>query len=244
MDKKALLVSLLAVVLSFAGGFLLANSINRKELNTLRTENERLKSNNAEAGSSSLSPGEIDAKIAEADSQPENFPYQKNLGIALYQYAAMKQDPDVLRKALPVLDRAASLNKDDVAVLTALGNAHFDIGYLEKDNGNFQRAREVYARVLKVKPDSAEVQTDLGLTYFLQDPQDLDAAVAELKKAIATDPKQEKALQFLVQALVKQNKTAEATQYLDRLKAAAPSDPSVAELATLIEKAKQQPAAK
>jgi hypothetical protein len=82
MDKKSLLISLAAILLSFAGGFLLANSINRREMNNLRGENERLKADNSNSDKNELSNDEIDAKIAEADKDPDTLQYQKNLGTA------------------------------------------------------------------------------------------------------------------------------------------------------------------
>ncbi|HEX2639204.1 MAG TPA: tetratricopeptide repeat protein [Pyrinomonadaceae bacterium] len=244
MDKKSLLISLAAILLSFAGGFLLANSINRREMNNLRGENERLKADNSNSDKNELSNDEIDAKIAEADKDPSNIQYQKNLGTALYQYAAMKQDAELLQKSIRLLERAASLDKNDRAILVSLGNAYFDVGYYSKKNEGFEKAREAYRRALEVKADDAEVRTDFGLTYFLHDPPDVDSAVMEFRKALEVDPRHIKTLQFLTQALVKQNKPGAAEEYLERLKKADPSDASIKELAALIQNAKQQSAPK
>jgi hypothetical protein len=57
-----------------------------------------------------LSDEEIDAKIAEADSNPENLQFQKGLGVALYRYGAMRQDVAVIDKALKILERAHQLD--------------------------------------------------------------------------------------------------------------------------------------
>ena len=196
MDKKSLLISLAAILLSFAGGFLLANSLNRREMNNLRGENERLKADNSNSSGNELSNDEIDAKIAEADKDPDNLQYQKNLGTALYQYAAMKQDAELLQKSIRLLERAASLDKNDRAILISLGNAYFDVGYYSKKNEGFEKAREAYRRALEVKADDAEVRTDFGLTYFLHDPPDTDSAVMEFRKALEVDPRHIKTLQF------------------------------------------------
>ena len=88
-------------------GTLLANSINRREMNNLRGENERLRVDNSNSSGNELSNDEIDAKIAEADKDPNNLQYQKNLGTALYQYATMKQDAELLQKSIRLLERAA-----------------------------------------------------------------------------------------------------------------------------------------
>src|SRR6266700_928785 len=120
MDKKFLLVSFLAIAASFIGGFFIANALNRGELNTLRAENEKMRSASPERpdvqDDASISDNELHAKIAEADRSPENFEYQKNLGLALYKYAAIKRDDSLLKESARILDRATKLKKDDFDV--------------------------------------------------------------------------------------------------------------------------------
>ena len=152
----------------------------------------------------------------------------------------MKQDAELLQKSIRLLERAASLDENDRAILVSLGNAYFDVGYYSKKNEGFEKAREAYRRALEIKPDDAEVRTDFGLTYFLHDPPDMDSAVMEFRKALEVDPRHIKTLQFVTQALVKQNKPGVAEEYLERLKKADPSDASIKELAALIQNAKQQ----
>lgn len=235
MDKKFVWLSLAAVAISFAGGFLLANALNRTELTEVRSENERLKTIAASAdqtGSpSELTPDEIRARIAEADGNPGNFQFQKNLGLALYRYAAMKKDTDLLAEAARLLGRASDLKKDDRAVTIGLGNAYFDIGYFKKDNSSFERSREFYLKALETKPVDVETRTDLGLTYFLQEPPDDDRAMTEFQKALADDPKHEKTLQFTIQALLRQKKVEEAGSYLARLREVNPANETLGALA-------------
>jgi hypothetical protein len=47
MNRKSFWISIVAVVISFAGGFILANALNRSEVETLRAENSRLKTDSA-----------------------------------------------------------------------------------------------------------------------------------------------------------------------------------------------------
>lgn len=234
MDKKFVWLSLAAVAISFAGGFLLANALNRTELTTVRSENERLRSAASpdQTGSpSELTPDEIRARIAEADSNPDNFQFQKSLGLALYRYAAMKKDTDLLGEAARLLGRASALKKDDRAVTIGLGNAYFDIGYFKKDNASFERSREFYLQALETRPDDVETLTDLGLTYFLQEPPDDERAMTEFQKAIAADPKHEKTLQFMIQALLRQKKVEEAGSLLARLREVNPANETLPALA-------------
>src|SRR4029079_7426476 len=119
MPKRVVWLSLAAVILSFVGGFFLANSMNRKELESLRAENERRKASpeSAADGSPDLSNDEIRAKIAEADRNPSNLAFQKNLGLALYRYATLKKDADLLAESARLLERAAALDPKDFEVL-------------------------------------------------------------------------------------------------------------------------------
>ncbi len=136
MKGKVFWLSIVAVIVSFAGGFLVANALNRSEINQLHAENGRLTTNAAEAKQtetdSTLSVDEIRARIAEADKNPGDAAFQKNLGLALYQYGAMKKDSDTLAEAIRLLSRAHDSNPKDYDVLTTLGNANFDIGYFKK----------------------------------------------------------------------------------------------------------------
>ncbi len=233
MDKRFLWLSLAAVAISFAGGFLLANALNRAELTALRSENERLKTDPSASGpnEAELTAEEIRSKISEADSNPGNFQFQKTLGLGLYRYAAMKKDTDLLSEAARLLDRASELQKEDHDVLIGLGNAYFDIGYFKKDNASFERSREFYQKALQKKPDDAETRTDLGLTYFLQEPPDDDKALTEFRKSLSIDPKHEKTLQFTIQTLLRQKKIEEAGTLLARLREVNPANETLAALA-------------
>lgn len=110
MNKKALALSLIAVFISFLGGFLLANALNKNELNTLRGDNEKLKNSpNIETQNSSeitLSDEELRRKISEADQNPVNIVVQRGLGLALYRYASIKQDTEILSDVARLLMRS------------------------------------------------------------------------------------------------------------------------------------------
>jgi len=79
-----------------------------------------------------------------------------------------------------------------------------------------------------------DVRTDLGLTYFLYEPPDLETAIAEFKRSLSVDPNHEKTLEFLIQALTKQQKPDEARQYLAKLKSAHPDSEAITGLSSLI----------
>ena len=222
MNKKIFWLAVVAVLASFAGGFLLANSLNRKELSALRAENDSLQKAMSEAAQNdddeSLSDEEIRRRIDEADKNPTNIAFQKNLGLALYNYAAMKQNPALLREVSRLVTRVYQTDANDYEAVTTLGNINLALGFYEKNNENFVKAREFYKKALEKKADDADVRTDLGLTFLLANPPENDAAIAEFERALKINAKNEKTLQGLIEALENQDKKEEAEKYAARLR--------------------------
>lgn len=232
MNSKFIWLSVVAVVISFIGGFLLANALNRSEMDVLRAENGRLKNAQTAGANDDLTEDEIRQRIAEADQNPTNFSFQKSLGLALYRYGVMKQDTGRLEEVARILQRAYELNPKDYEVLVALGNLYFDLGYFKKENDKFQKAREYYDLALKLRPGDVDVRTDLGIAYFLENPPQNVKAIAEFERSLQENPKHQKTLQFLIQALIKEGKKAEAENYLERLKEIDPNTPTLSEMET------------
>lgn len=243
MNSKAIQLSIVAVVISFIGGFFLANALNKNELETLRIENNRLKTtpNNSTIVDSeiNLSDEEIRRKITEADQNPDNLEFQKSLGTALYRYGSMKQDGKILAEAARILTRVYEKNPTDKDAAVMLGNSYFDIGYFQKNNENLVKARQIYLKLLEQTPKDFDVRTDFALTFYLQNPPDYEKAVAEMKKSLLENPKHDKTLQFLVQILLKQQKPQEAEIYLAKLKELNPNTPSLAEVQTQLEQSEK-----
>lgn len=244
MSGRTALIALVGGVVGLVVGFLLANSINRNELSVLRAENERFKTEQASGSTqdskSGLTEEEINTTIARADQSPNDFDTQRNIGVAIYRYGAMKQDEKLIRQSVRILERAAGLRPDDFDVVLSLANAHFDVGYFGKDNEALSRARTFYEKALAARPENPDIRTDLGLTYFLQTPPNFDGAVSEFRKSLEQNPKHEKTLQFMVQTLIKQNKSVEASDYLEQLRAVNPKNVSIGELTSMLSNA--QPA--
>lgn len=241
MGKSTLWLSLLAVVVSFAGGFMLANALNRGELTTLRSENDRLKSNAPDtktAAEPTLTDDQIRNAIARADANRDSFDAQKEIGIKLYQYGAMKKDPNIIAEASRLLLRANQLNSKDHDVTIALAHSYFDIGYYKKENPGFERAREFYTKALALKPRDANTQTEIAMTYFLLDPPDYPRAIPEFEKSLQIDPRHEKSLQFLGQSLAKSGKVEDAEKMLAKLREINPGNAFITELESDIAQAK------
>lgn len=241
MQKNTILVVIIVGLLGFISGFLLANFLNRSEIADVRARNDGAATGlPAAPGASvepSLSPEEIRAKVAEADQNPQNFAFQKDLGLALYRYGAMTQNADLLEQSRRLLERASTLNTSDFDTLVGLGHAEFDIGYFRKDTSRFEKARENYQKALKLRPNDPDIQTDLGISYFVQEPPVYERAEAELKKVAAIDPKHERSLQFLIQVYARQKRIPEAKAALERLKGLNPANTAIKELGSQIENA-------
>lgn len=233
MKKSFVILSTIAVVISFIGGFMLANALNRKELEELRKENSRLKS--AQQSSSALTDEEIRNKIAEADKRPDDFNFQKGLGIALYRYSVIERETKYLPDVVRLLERAARLNPQDFETQVALGDVSFDLAQISKDESQYEKAREFYRNALKIKPQEVDIQSSLALTYLQSNPPDYDKAVAELKKALTMNANHERSLESIVRALAAQGKNSEARVYLDKLKKINSQNKSIPELENLIQ---------
>ncbi len=242
MNKKALTLSLIAVLISFLGGFLLANALNKNELDTLRENIDKLKKSlSTETQTSSeitLSDEELRGKISEADQNPTNLIVQRNLGLALYRYALLKQDTEILLDVARLLMRVYEKNSNDTEVTITLGNVYFDIGYFRKDDANFQKAREFYGQALRQKPNNADVRTDLGLTYFLLNAPEYEKAVIEFQKALQINPRHEKTLQVISEAFLAQNKFAEAEKNILKLREVNANNPGLTDLTARLEESR------
>lgn len=237
MQRNTLAYIVVAAVAGFVAGFWLANSINRAAVNTPApgTLAAGLTPSPAASPTDDLSAQEIRDKILEADQNPSNLKFQKDLGIGLYQYGAMKRDVGLLTESVRILDRARMLNEKDAEILVALGNAYFDIGFFRKDAVSFQKARDTYTKALDLKPGDPDVSTDLGITYYLQQPPDLNKAAIELARVSAANPNHERSLQFLIKVYVAQNKREEAQRTLARLKTLNPNNSALDELESEVE---------
>jgi len=238
MGKSTIWLSLIAIVVSFIAGFMLANTINRGELTMLRTENDRLKSQPSQSPSGNQEPTlsieEIKEKIAEADANPEKFDFQRNLGGALYRYGALKQDVALITDANRLLQRAHQLNPNDFDVVLALAHSFFDMGHYNKQNDKFVKAREYYTKALAMKPRDVEVQTEIAMTHFLLNPPDYDRSIPEFQKSLQIDRKHVKTLQFLAESYARTGKTSEAEKTLATLREVDPSNTMISQVQSLL----------
>lgn len=234
MKPKFLAISIASVILSFAGGFLLANFLNRAELDKLRKGGSTAVSPSQPAAArqeqAGLTDDEIQARLAEADRNPSDISFQKNLGMALFKYAGMRQDGKLLLEVSRLLERVYKSDPKDYESIVALGHSYFDAGLLTENNEVFLRSRPIYTEALKLKPDDTEIRTDLGLTFVLSEPPDYDSALIELEKSIKQDPKHEKTLSALAQVYTGKQEFDKAESAIAKIESL---DPNYAQLPEL-----------
>ena len=164
---------------------------------------------------SDLTEEEIAATIARADQRPDDFATQRNIGVAIYRYGSIKQNARLYPAVDRLLDRAASTETRTITTSrSALGTRTSTSDLSTKTTMPLHSPGVITPRLSAAKPNDADVLVDLALTYYLQTPPDLDSSVNEFRKALAANPKHEKTLQFMIQALLKQNKAAEASDLL------------------------------
>lgn len=224
--KVSIWVVVGAAVAAFAGGFSFANYLNRGQMTGLpATQPASDRAIDPTARGGFLTEEEIQQKLNEAESDPLNFSFQKGLGLGLYRYGAVREDPSIIAKSVPALERATRLNPDDFDVLVGLGNAYFDLGYFGKENAQFEKARIYYSKALEKRSGDVEVRTDVALTYFLMKPPDHPNAIKEFEKALAIDPKHEKSLGFLIQSLDALGR--ESGKYRETLRSVNPQNPNL-----------------
>lgn len=239
MSNKNFWLTLVGMAVCFAGGFLLANSLNRNEIAALQAQQRTAPGNTNPAATPAgaepeLSDAEIKQKIAEADKDPNNVGFQKDLGIALYRYGIAKQNPTLIEEAVRLLKRADEKSPKDFETVVTIGNALFDIAAMRNDKAGYKPARDYYQRALEIRPGDTEVMADFGSTYLLGEPMEIEKAQTELTKALAISATNERALQFLTQVYIKKGNKAEAEKTFAKLKSVNPSSPMIKELTNQI----------
>ena len=244
METKALTIAIIAFLAGGMIGFLAANSLNRSEIDSIRAANSipQPAQENAALQEPALSDEEIRTRIRQADETPNDLQYQRNLGVALYRYASMKKNIPLLGESARLLKRVLAAEPSNFDINVVLGNAYFDIGYFGQDSANFVEARRYYETALSKNTGDAALRTDYGLTFFLQQPSDYARALTEFEKALKSDPKNEKALEFTTQIYLKRGDAANAQKTIDQLKFSNSTSPSIpgltAELAAISEPAR------
>jgi tetratricopeptide (TPR) repeat protein len=227
MDKEKILFGIIGLLIGVIVGYIGTNYLNRTYSPVRETSGnlppdhpQQEPKGEASAGSSSnpaTGPqADVMAVIQKARNEPSNFDAQM-------QAASLFGQINRHDKALEFYERAYKLKPKDFELLVLLGNTTFD---LER----YEEAEKWYQAALNIKPNDPTVRMDLGLTYYLRQPRNLDQAITEYRKALNVDPRHEKALQNLTAALIEKGDQASARESLKRLEQVNPTNQALTQL--------------
>lgn len=225
MTRENVLFGIIGLLLGFIVGFIFTSTVNQRAI-----ANQRPASTSAPAagmsggGDEAAVQREAEATARVAREAREDFDAQ--LKAAQANYKAARYDD-----ALEFLLQANKLRPEDYEVLVLLGNVNYEANH-------FETAGRWYAAALMKRPDDINVRNDLGLTYFLRQPPEIDRAIEEFRRSLEQDPQHQQSLQNMVVALSRRGETAEAERMLVRLEQVAPSNPLLPRLREEVEKAR------
>ena len=231
MDKKKLLYGVIGLLIGTGAGFWGTDSLNRNFAGAAPTERSAANSSElppdhpptsaaqSAAGSNAASgsgpQADVAAVIEQARNEPTNFDAQMKAGNLFLQIKRYDQ-------AAEFYEKARQIKPQEHAVLVALGNAKFDLQL-------YPEAERWYKEALKIKPDDVDARTDLGLSYYLREPKELDKAIAEYRISLGYNPRHEQSLQNLITALLAKGDKAAARAYLQPLEQVNPNNQALAQ---------------
>lgn len=232
MNKTKLLYGVVGLALGLSLGYWGTNALNSSAAESARTAATTTPGEGAlppdhppaggaegQSTGAAMSGGaqnDVTNAIQQARNEPNNFAAQLKAGELFAQINRYDQ-------ALEFYQRAYQIKKDDLSVLVALGNMTFDLK-------RYAEAERWYQEALKLNPRDVNVRTDLGLSYFLREPKELDKAIAEYRTSLGYEPRHEQTLQNLISALVAKGDKAAARPYLQQLEQVNPNNQALPQL--------------
>jgi tetratricopeptide (TPR) repeat protein len=149
--------------------------------------------------------------IDKAKQQPNDYDAQMTAADLYYQIQRFDD-------AATFYEAAAKLKPSEVEPLIKAGNANFD-------GEKYADAEKWYLLALAKKPNDINVRTDLGLTFFLREPRDIDRAIKEYKTSLALDPNHKITLQNLALAYKEKGDKTNFDATAEKLRAVDPNNP-------------------
>lgn len=228
MNKENIMFGVIGLLIGSIIGFVFANSINRSATDPSATSNTLAQNSNSNpalppnhpplgsnsnAGSQGSALPQVTAAIDKARDEPNNFEAQMTAGDLYYQIQRFED-------AAKFYETASKLKPTDAEPFVKAGNAYFDAE-------NYLEAEKWYTQALAKDPKNIIARTDLGLTFYLREPRDIDRAIKEYKLSLAIDPKHEVTLQNLTIAYREKGDAANLQKTIDELNAVNPNNPAL-----------------
>lgn len=227
MIKDKLIFGIVGLVFGLVIGFMFANRLNRESTTstvsassttTAGESNSSLPPNHPPIGQNGNSASgaavpEVTAAIEKARQNPDNYEAQMTAGDLYYQ---IQRFPD----AVKFYEAANRIRPNEGEAIIKLGNSLFD-------SEQYEQAGKWYEKALQQRPKDVNVRSDLGLTFFLREPRDIDRAIQEFQASLAIDPNHEMTLQNLAIAFSEKGDKENAEKTVERLKKVNPDNPVV-----------------
>lgn len=226
MQKGNITFGVVGLVVGLIVGFMFANSVNYSDGQQIsppvtssgtQSGNPGLPADHPPLGTSSGNSSqagpipEVMASIEKAKQEPQNFEAQMTAADLYYQIRRFED-------AAKYYEIANRLKPGDNEAQIKAGNAYFDA---EK----YEEAEKWYLLALEKDSKNINVINDLGLTFYLRTPRDVDRAIKEYKKALDIEPQHEITLQNLYLAYAEKGDTDNLAKTLELLKKVNPNNP-------------------
>jgi tetratricopeptide (TPR) repeat protein len=224
MSRENILIGIIGILGGVIIGYIGTNYINRSYTSTApatETASGGAPADHPPAGGSSGGQqADVMAAIDLARRDPANFEAQ-------IEAAGLFRQIDRHEQALEFYKNAYKIKPKDFNLLVKLGDTNFDLERYAEAEGWYQAA-------LKINSKDPTVRMDLGLTFQLRQPRDLDRAIAEYRKALGYDPRHEKTLQNLTAALIDKGDKTAAQESLKQLEGINPANQTIAKFRDLL----------
>lgn len=244
MTKENSLFLTIGVLLGFIVGFMFVNTVNQRAAARMSTaaavappdvdlpSGADGAANEGGARTSSIAVADpraaqgmqaaVQAQLQQARNSPNDFDAQFKAGELFYQIQRYDD-------AVEFWQKANKLRPDDYETVVKLGNANYDAG-------RYQEAERWYTSALLKKSDDVNVRTDLGLSFYLRTPPDVDRAIKEFRRSLQSDARHEQTLQNLAIALTTKGDAKEAHEMLVRLEQVDPNSPALPQIRANLQK--------
>ncbi len=224
MIKQNYLYGVIGLLLGVIVGYIGTDQINKSVPPTQsafsESGGESLPENHPPTGAESSAgnggpQADVSNAIDKARKEPANVEAQ-------LQAAEMFRQIGRADGAIEFLENAAKAKPKDVNLLVTLGDTFFDMK-------RYADAEKWYQAALKEAPGNPTVWMDLGNSYYLRSPKELEKAIAAYRSALKIDAGHEKSLQNLTRALIDKGDKSGAKETLAQLEKVNAANPAISQ---------------